>query len=379
MSRLVALLMILAGLLTGVSVAAADPVGTEAVAYGAFRVVRVTPGTPATPQVTLPAGYSFVSGGQYRTSTRADWYGFIQGPSAAQVPITVRWPGIAVDTVVTGRTRVPLTRDPADPDMVGFTIPVTESSASALQPTVQMWTYLSSPSSTGLVWIMEHNDPDRAAGAWTTVAAPNAESAAFLNLLTGVEAVLRDSGAIEAARARGHFFQLEGFETNNTLHIDNPPHWHLSYYPGLTTGAARATVPHFWLDSAGRTFYNGQDVQGSARVAYRAGDPAPTYDGAGNLVVTLTIRADGGLDIDPAGGPHYSLTTDPALGFRTEVRILKDGQPWRAVRVADDVKTGLMTTFSVGLAPGSTYRQVVIRTYDPQTSLVTSTTTRTRD
>jgi hypothetical protein len=27
------------------------------------------------------------------------------------------------------------------------------------------------------------------------------------------------------------------------LHQDNPPHWHLSYYPGAGTGATPATVP----------------------------------------------------------------------------------------------------------------------------------------
>jgi hypothetical protein len=381
MSRLIALLAVLTGLLTGVSAATADPAdppAAEAVAYGAFRVVRATPGTPATPQVTLPAGYSFVSGSQYQTATKADWYGFIQGPAAASVPITVRWPGIAVDTVVTSRDRVPLTRDPGDPDAVGFTIPVTGASASALQPTIQMWTYLSLSTSTGLQWIMEHNDPDRTAGAWTTVHVPTAETKAFLNVLTGAEAVLQDSGLITQAVQRGHFFALEGFETNNTLHLDNPPHWHLAYYPGLDYNAPKATVPHFWLDSAGKTFYNGQDVQGSPpRGKYYVGDPAPTYDGAGNLVVTLTIRADGGLDIDPANGPRYSLTTDPALGFPTEVRILKDGRPWQWVRVTDDFKLGIMITRIGGLAPGSTFRQTTVRSYDPLTSLVVSTSTKT--
>ncbi|MET0233241.1 MAG: hypothetical protein ABW224_01240 [Kibdelosporangium sp.] len=376
MSRFLALIAVLAGLLTGVSAATADP--AEAVAYGAFRVTRVTPGTPSTPQVTLPDGYSFVSGGQYRVATRADWYGFIQGPAAESVPITVRWPGIAVGAVVTSRDRVPLTRDPADPDAITFTIPVAGATASALQPTIQMWTYLSSSTSTGLQWIMEHNDPDRAAGAWTTVPAPIAETKAFQNMLTAVEAVLQDSGLVEQARQRGHFFQLAGFETNNTLHVDNPPHWHLSYYPGLTTGAPRATVPHFWLDKAGKTFYNGQDVQGSPpRGKYYVGDPAPIHDGAGNLVMTLTIRADGGLDIDPASGPRYSLTANPAVDLATEVRILKDGRPWQWVRVTDDFRTGIMVTRIGGLTPGSTFRQTTIRGYDPLTSLVSSTSTKT--
>src|SRR5262245_1874002 len=120
MSRLIALFIAAIALLGGVPAATADPETVEAVAYGAFRVVRETPGTPSTPQVTLPAGYSFVSGSQYRTATRADWYGFIQGPAAASVPIIVRWPGVPVSTVVTSRTLVPVTRDA---DAVTFAVP----------------------------------------------------------------------------------------------------------------------------------------------------------------------------------------------------------------------------------------------------------------
>ncbi|WP_185845772.1 hypothetical protein [Kibdelosporangium aridum] len=46
---------------------------------------------------------------------------------------------------------------------------------------------------------MEHNDPDRATGPWTTVPAPIAETKAVHNMLTAVEAVLQDSGLIAQA------------------------------------------------------------------------------------------------------------------------------------------------------------------------------------
>lgn len=52
------------------------------------------------------------------------------------------------------------------------------------------------------------------------------------------------------------------------------------------------------------------DVTGSGRQKYYVGDPAPLYDftgdandGCGELIVTITIRADGGLDVDPPAGP----------------------------------------------------------------------------
>lgn len=51
--------LILAALLvvTGQPAAAAEPT-----AYASFRVVRATPGEPATPEITLPSGYTPVAG-----------------------------------------------------------------------------------------------------------------------------------------------------------------------------------------------------------------------------------------------------------------------------------------------------------------------------
>lgn len=146
------------------------------------------------------------------------------------------------------------------------------------------------------------------AGPWTGVAWPAVAAASVINYLVAAEAVLQDSGLAAEARRRGHFFSLMGFETNNALHPDNPPHWHLAYYPGLSHSAPRAHVPHFWLDAQGRTFYNGMDIQGQGRSRFYVGDPAQIHDLDNNLVVTLTIRADGGLDIDP---PPASATRSP--------------------------------------------------------------------
>jgi hypothetical protein len=215
------------------------------------------------------------------------------------------------------------------------------ASVTADSPTVQVWTYLGQPAS-GLYWHVEHNDPDRAAGVWQTVPWPSGEVIAVQSWMAACREVLVDSGLVAEARRRGHFFALMGFETNNPLHPDNPPHWHLSYYPGPTMGAAGATVPHFWVDTLGRTFYNGQDVQGVGRTPYRVDQPAPILDAAGTLVVTTTIRADGGLDIDPPAGPAYSIVAATGQDFTGRLKILKDGVPWRALGTYDNVRQGRM-------------------------------------
>lgn len=210
------------------------------------------------------------------------------------------------------------------------------------------------------------------AGVWHTVPWPGAATRTYLNLLLACEAVLGDSGQVEQARRRGHFFSLMGFETNNTLHSDNPPHWHLAYYPGLTYSAPRAHVPHFWLDRAGKTYHNGMDVQGEGRSRFYAGDPAPIEDAEGNLVVTLTIRADGGLDIQAPDGPRYEITS-PGGRFPEKVHVYRDGRPWRWFGGVDDVRSDLMTTHAGNLEPPVHTRATIYR-YDELTGVLESVT-----
>jgi hypothetical protein len=346
------------------------PTVAQTLSYGAFRLVKATPATTGTPEIALPAEYTSVTGSQYHVASRAEYYSFVQGPTAGAVRVSVRWPGVSVAAVVTQDSRLPITTEPDG--RISFTIPVTAATTNALQPTLQVWSYPSPSTATGLHWRFEHNDQDRVAGVWNTVAWPAAATRTFINLLVACEAILQDSGLIAQARRRGHFFSLMGFETNNTLHSDNPPHWHLAYYPGLTYSAPRAHVPHFWMDRTGKTYYNGMDVQGEGRGRFYAGDPAPIEDAQGNLIVTLTIRADGGLDIEARNGPRYEITS-PDGQFERKVHVYRDGRPWRWFGGTDDVKAGLMTTRAGSLAPPA-YKEVVVYWYDHLTGVLKSVT-----
>ena len=362
--RLLVVLSLL-GLAAGVAPAVAEPPS-----YGAFRLVKATPAVTGTPEITLPDGYTPVAGDRYQVASRAEYYSFVQGPADGAVRVSVRWPGVTIAAVVSGESRLPLTTEPDG--QVAFTIPVTAATTNALQSTLQVWSYPSGSTASGLHWRIEHNDPDRVAGVWNTVPWPAAATRTFLNLLVACEAILRDSGLTAEARRRGHFFSLMGFETNNTLHPDNPPHWHLAYYPGLTYAAPRAHVPHFWMNNTGRTFYNGMDVKGEGRSRFYAGDPAPIEDADGNLVVTLTIRADGGLDIEPPNGPRYEITS-PGGQFTQKVHVYRDGLPWRWFAGTDDVKAGLMTTRAGSLNP-AVHKETTVYWYDELTGVIESVT-----
>lgn len=364
MRRLLFVLALL-GLVTTITPATA----AEPPAFGVFRVVKATAAVTAAPSISLPDGYSLATGSQYHVTSRAEHYSFITGPRAAAVTVTVSWPGVPVQAVINGKNRLPFTQD----ETITFRIPVTGATANSLQATLQVWSYPSASTASGVHWRFEHNHPDRVAGVWTTVPWPAAATKAFVNLLVASEAVLQDSGLAAQARRRGHFFSLMGFETNNTLHSDNPPHWHLAYYPGLDYSAPRAHVPHFWLDNTGKTFYNGMDVQGEGRSRFYAGDPAPIEDAQHNLVVTLTIRHDGGLDIEAPGGPKYEITA-PGQKFTDRVHILRDGKPWRWYSGVDHVADGFLVTLAGSLDPAVHYKRTIIYDYDPLTGAIQQVT-----
>jgi hypothetical protein len=344
----------------------------EDTAYAGFRVVRQAAGPPSAPEVILPAGYTWVSGSQYQAASRAEWYGFVTGArNDTGVRVGVRWPGVPIRTVVAGEKRRPLTRDPAEPGLYWFTLPVWRASAGADSPTVQIWSYLG-PVDSGLEWLMPHNDPDRMVGAWTSGPFPAVESQAVITMMVACAAVLRDSGMVARAQARQQFFSLEGFETNNLMHVDNPPHWHLAYYPGPGHDARPATVPHFWVDAQGRTVSNGQDRQGARFTAYHPNEPAPIFDGQNNLVITTTIRPDGGLDIDSPDGLHYSIFAPDGHYGGGPVQILKGGAAWRTVATSDDYRSGILRTDTRG-AGSDPVRDRFEYHYDPLTGPITST------
>ncbi|MGP4102975.1 hypothetical protein [Nonomuraea sp. KM90] len=346
---------LLAGVpVAGLAVALPGAAQAAATAYAAFRVVRSRPGEPGRPEVVLPVGYEILPGANYSVASRAEYYTFVRGPqNAAGIEVTVRWPDTHIEAVVHQDTRLALRRVPGDRHSFSFTLPMAQPSADANQPTLQVWSF--PDISPGMNWRIEHNDPDRVAGPWTAVPWPAGPVKSVVHQLVAAHAILRDSGLVEVAAAKGHRFVLMGFETNNTLHADNPPHWHISYNSGPNFSSPTHN-PHFWLDSAGRNFYNGMDVTGMGRLRYYVGDPAPLYDfvgdansGRGNLVVTFTLRQDGGIDIAAPEGRTYAIAAGPDGDLVEDVIALRDGEPWLRVSTEDRVQQGVLVVRVRGL------------------------------
>ncbi|GIJ45088.1 hypothetical protein Val02_19740 [Virgisporangium aliadipatigenens] len=328
--------------------------------YAALRIVRENAGPPSVPAIGYPDGYGIAA--KYQTPSRREFYAFVEGPrSDAGIPMGVRWSGEKIIAIITGDRRIELAPDPADPETMRFTLPVVRTTQVADSGTVQVWSMISTADS-GLEWRVEHNDVDRAAGYWQKVPWPVAETRSVINYMVAAEACLYDSGLVQRARQRQHFFSLMGFETNNTLHQDNPPHWHLAYYPGKNNGAKKATVPHYYLDGAGRITRNAQGVQGSGEKVYKVGEAAPIYDADGGLVLTTVVRTEGGLDLLTPNGPGYAIVSPGS--FAGEIQVHKDGHPWIWVSSDDDVRAGVLRT---RVRDGGTMREEYELHYDPLT------------
>lgn len=337
--------------------------------FAAFRIVRAVPGEPGKPEITLPDGYEFVEGDRYHVASRAEYYTFVRGPENREgVPVQVSWPGESIKAVIGSNRRLELSGE--NSETVSFHLPVVARSPNADQSTIQVWSHLES--APGIRWRIEHNDPDRAAGPWTGVPWPANQARAVIHFKVASEAILIDSGIAETAHSKGHFLALMGFETNNTLHPDNPPHWHLVYFAG-NTFTSPAYLPHYWVNDEGRNFYNGMDVTGKGRSRLHAGDPGPMYDFDGNLALTTTIREDGGLDIEGPEGPVYAIVPGSSGNFVDGLAVTRDGERWIRVTSSDDFRTGVMVLQVMGEKDISLNR-TIIHTYDRLTGRILGTT-----
>jgi hypothetical protein len=310
-------------------------------AYGGLRIAKPAPTTATTPEITLPDGYSLVTSATSQFASPWQYYAYVQGPPSSAIPVTISWPGEVVETVISKSTRLPISRSG---NTVSVDLAVTDTKIDAANLQIRS----APPTDASIFFRLEHNDPGRAAGVWAAGEWPTGPVRAATHFTIAAERILRDSGLSAIAAARGHTYYVTGFETYTTLHADNPPHWHLGYYPG-PRDTRGSYMPHLWMDEAGRIFYNGLDIDGVGVVKYHAGEPAALKDTEGTTVVTLTIRTDGGLDVDPPGGPRYSIT--PAGTPADGVVVLKDGQPWLDITARDYTLAGALT---VTTQPGGT-------------------------
>ena len=93
-------------------------------------------------------------------------------------------------------------------------------------------------------------------------------------------------------RNRLGYLLILGFETNNEIHTDYHPHWHLIYrWPNH----AGSPAPHIYLAPDGKMTENAcyVDCAHGTHRDYSAGEWCPFVDPYGHDVCAIRINADG--------------------------------------------------------------------------------------
>eukprot|EP01130_Rhizamoeba_saxonica_P000659 TRINITY_DN10605_c0_g1_i1.p1 TRINITY_DN10605_c0_g1~~TRINITY_DN10605_c0_g1_i1.p1 ORF type:complete len:511 (-),score=91.95 TRINITY_DN10605_c0_g1_i1:94-1626(-) len=145
------------------------------------------------------------------------------------------------------------------------------------------------------------------------------------NFLFATREILANSGYLQYLSTQESYIHLMGFETNNPLHGDYPPHFHIGLRGDVTI------TPHYYLDQNSGGITN--NWQGSSNFealdVHRMGE------------IELCIRTDGGLNIGLNGSVYNILSEDN--DYSKGVQVWKDGTKWLGIKFADDTNAGLVS------------------------------------
>jgi hypothetical protein len=331
--------MIMSLFLQAVLLFAALPSAEPSAAYASIRVVREETGAPDKPEIILPTGYRLHTESNYEVASPGEYYVFLEGPPPMARNTRVHWPSSRIKAIIQGKKSLELR--PGDDGDVLCDIPVTAASLRAAWNTLEIHSIYNEEA---LSVRIEHNDPRRRAGYYAGNPWVAGQAKACLHFIFASRQILRDWGIHrEIAAARVGRISLMGFETNNPLHGDSPPHWHWIHYWPTEPGSQ---VPHFYMDAKGRVTSNAIVILGheERNLTVKARDPMIFSEPSGRVRMAIDIRPDGGVDIGPKPGEWtYSIVSGEGTDdFTGSVRVLRRGQPWIRVAADDDVERGIL-------------------------------------
>ncbi len=190
----------------------------------------------------------------------------------------------------------------------------------------------------GLTLRAEQNDEGRRAGAYRQGEYPAVQTAAALHYEFGMRELLKKSGVPSRLNEAGlGYLLLLGFETNNEVHGDWPPHWHLIFrWPDYCGSQA----PHIYLDETGRMTRNLMCIDGIPRVryTYAPGEWCSLVDRYGRHVLEIRIDEDGGMSAAAPNGPVFRLGA-----YRDGcVKLYEEAAEIGTVRVQNDTQEGVL-------------------------------------
>lgn len=214
----------------------------------------------------------------------------------------------------------------------------------------------------GLRIRLEHNHPGRKAGMYHDSVYPAIQIQAAHHYIMAMREIVRmlDIPAYLTENNLGYMYVL-GFETNNEIHTDYPPHWHLIYRWANYVGSQ---APHLYLGEDGATTHNKSYIDGIPYYSRTFGSDewCKFVDCNGHDVCALCVQSAGGVLVTKPGGDVFRMSnfTDG------KVTVFRNGVQIGEVTIANQVENGIYEmrwTRAAGADAPASYLQRIV--YDP--------------
>lgn len=223
----------------------------------------------------------------------------------------------------------------------------------------------------GLRIRLEHNHPGRKAGMYRTNCYPEKQIQAAHHYIMAMREIIRmlDIPAYLAKNDLGYMYVL-GFETNNEIHTDYPPHWHLIYRWKNYVGSQ---APHFYLDKNGATTYNKSYIDGIYNFSrtFDSDEWCKFVDCNGKDVCAVCVHSENGVLVTKPGGDIFHMSNYSDDG----VAVSRNGVKIGRITVTDLVEKGIYEVQWLqekGSDSPPNYVQRII--YDPLTGMLLDST-----
>lgn len=182
---------------------------------------------------------------------------------------------------------------------------------------------------------IEHNQNNRYVGLYDEY--PDFQIKAVLHYMFACWEILRISeiaGSVSDDKA-GHFAIL-GFETNNALHPDFPPHWHLILRWPYRVGSQ---APHIYVDADGKNIKNISSIDGipDFKAEFKPEEWMNLVDMYGESRLSIKVDDDGGYSLK---SNDIIYKTSPFKNDKVEVYI--NNNPLFKLKLIDDSEKGVL-------------------------------------
>lgn len=216
----------------------------------------------------------------------------------------------------------------------------------------------------GVTIRLEQNHPGRRAGIYRQEQYPETQIKAANHYMFAMAEILKQMGIPEYLNSNGlGYMLLLGFETNNEVHGDYPPHWHLIYRWPKHCGSQ---APHLYLDENGAITHNvcSIDKIAGAKRNHQTNEWCKFVDCYGRDVCAITATEDGGMLVTKPNSDIYRMSHYSDNG----VSIWRGEKQIGNVKIDNDADSGRYTvtwTFDHSDGLCSDYTRII--DYDPLT------------